>query len=299
MTSQVDKAVSVLNKGVIIIFPTDTAFGIGCRIDKAESVERLFEIRKRPKNQATPVLVSSIVMARNYFLEIPKEVEHKLVEKYWPGALTIVLPAKTKKVPELVRGMQKSVGIRVPNNPTILEIIKKTGVPILGPSANMHGENTPFKLEDLDKELVSKVDFVVKGEVALKNISTVIDCSVKPWKILRQGAIKISDTVKNILFIDTSDNQKIELGLVIEAKKYKEIVSLTALKREIVLNLIDKIIAKHNLNLKEITEIKVNNGPGSFTGLRAGISIANALASILNIPINGKKIGDLENAVYN
>jgi len=66
-------------------------------------------------------------------------------------------------------------------------------------------------------------------------------------------------------------------------------VSLTALKREIVLNLIDKIIAKHNLNLKEITEIKVNNGPGSFTGLRAGISIANALGYSLNIPVNGKR----------
>ncbi|MEX2007669.1 MAG: Sua5/YciO/YrdC/YwlC family protein, partial [Candidatus Levyibacteriota bacterium] len=77
-------------------------------------------------------------------------------------------------------------------NETILSIIEKAGVPILGPSANFHGEKTAYDLEDLDTELTKLVDFVVKGETSSEGkTSTVIDCTVKPWKILREGAVKI------------------------------------------------------------------------------------------------------------
>ncbi|MBU4016397.1 Sua5/YciO/YrdC/YwlC family protein, partial [Patescibacteria group bacterium] len=78
-----------------------------------------------------------------------------------------------------------------PNHPVTLEIIKKVSVPILGPSANFHGGATPFCFQDLDKELIKLVDFVVEGECSLKQASTVIDCSIRPWKILREGATKI------------------------------------------------------------------------------------------------------------
>lgn len=189
---EIDKAVQVLNNGGIIIFPTDTAFGIGCRIDDAMAVKRLFKIRRRPPEKATPVLVSSAVMAKDYVLDVPPEVEEKLIEKYWPGALTIILPAKTEKVPSLVRGGGKNIGVRMPNNETILSIIEKVGVPILGPSANFHGEKTAYDFEDLDKELIRLVDFVVPGETNPdKKASTVIDCSINPWKIVREGAVKI------------------------------------------------------------------------------------------------------------
>ncbi len=191
--TNIDKAVEVFKNGGVVIFPTDTAFGIGCRIDDEKAVNRLFELRKRPKEQATPVLVSSLEMAREYVLEIPQEVEEKLIKKYWPGAVTIVLPAKTKKVLGLVRGGGNTIGIRMPNNQTILSIIKGVGVPILGPSANFHGEKTPYALEELDPELLKLVDYVVQGETSLVGkASTVIDCSVTPWRILREGAMKIS-----------------------------------------------------------------------------------------------------------
>ncbi len=189
---EIDKAVEVLNNGGIIIFPTDTAFGIGCRINDEKAVERLFKIRRRPHEKATPVLVSSIEMARDYVLEIPQEVEEKLIKKYWPGAVTIVLPAKTEKVPVFVRGGGNTIGIRMPKNETMLSIIRKVGVPILGPSANFHGNKTAYDLEDLDIELTKLVDFVIKGETSSEEkVSTVIDCTVKPWKIVREGAVKI------------------------------------------------------------------------------------------------------------
>ena len=92
MKSDIDKAIGVLNKGGIVIFPTDTAFGIGCRIDNKKSIERLFRIRKRPKNKPTPVLVDSIEMAQKYLLPITdEEVRNNLMKKYWPGALSIIL----------------------------------------------------------------------------------------------------------------------------------------------------------------------------------------------------------------
>jgi len=192
MNDQIKEAIKFVRYGGIIIFPTDTAFGIGCRIDDEEAIKRLFEIRKRPETQATPVLVSGLEMAQEYLLPIPTDVSENLIKKYWPGALTIVLPCMIEKVPELVRGKGSNLGMRMPNHETALEIIKGVGVPLLGSSANFHGEATPYTFEDLDPELVKLVDYVVPGECSVKEASTVIDCSVNPWKVLRQGAITIS-----------------------------------------------------------------------------------------------------------
>lgn len=192
MNQQIQKAIEVLKNGGIVIFPTDTAFGIGCRIDDKKAVERLFNIRKRPQNQAMSALVSSIEMAQKYLEPIPGDVIDKLVRLYWPGALTIVLQSRIDKVPFLVRGGGETLGVRMPNHQDILEIIKGVGVPILGPSANFHGEKTPYVFEDLDPELVKLVDYVVSGECSMQQASTVIDCSQKPWKILREGALKVS-----------------------------------------------------------------------------------------------------------
>lgn len=189
MDQQIEKAIKVLKNGGIIIFPTDTAFGIGCRIDDEKAIKRLFDIRKRPESQATSVLADSLEMAQKYLQPIPKDVIHKLMKKYWPGALTIVLPCRTDKVPKLVRGGGETLGIRIPNHSTILQIIKAVRIPILGPSANFHGEKTPYRFEDLDENLVKLVDYVVLGKCSLKQRSTVVDCSEKPWVIVRDGAI--------------------------------------------------------------------------------------------------------------
>jgi L-threonylcarbamoyladenylate synthase len=191
MNDQLLQAIKILQEGGIIIFPTDTAFGIGCRIDNIDAVKRLFTIRKRPETQATPVLVSTVEMAEDYVLAIPEKVKKQLLQPYWPGALTIVLPCNMEKVPELVRGKGNNLGVRMPNHEVAVGLIDGVGVPLLGPSANFHGRKTPFIVDELDKELIKLVDFVVPGECSVKQASTVVDCSVEPWKILRQGAVKI------------------------------------------------------------------------------------------------------------
>ena len=190
--NNIDKAIEIFNQGGIVIFPTDTAFGIGCRIDKEKSVKRLFKIRKRPESQAVPVLVSSVEMAKDYLNEFPDAVLEKLVKPYWPGALTIVLPARLDMIPELVRGNGSTIGVRMPNHPVILGIIGKIGVPVAGPSANFHGDKTPYNFKDLNPELVSLVDYVLEGECTSLQASTVIDCSTTPWSILRKGALEVN-----------------------------------------------------------------------------------------------------------
>lgn len=189
--SNLDTAIKILQEGGIVIYPTDTAFGIGCRVDKEKSIERLFQLRKRPVSQATPVLVNSIAMAAKYFLSpLPNNVR-QLMKEYWPGALTIVYSCKKDMVPLLVRGGGETIGLRLPNNEVALALINAVGIPILGPSANFHGQETPFEYSQLDSNLIKLVDYVLDGSCSLSNVSTVVDCASFPWKIIRQGAVKI------------------------------------------------------------------------------------------------------------
>lgn len=189
---KIKQAIKVFNEGGIVIFPTDTAIGIGCRIDNEGAVKKLFKIRKRPENKPMLVLVDSIEMAQNYLLPISQEVKDKFIKPYWPGKLTIILQSKIDRVPRLVRGGANTLGVRFPNNKILLELIRKVGVPIVAPSANFSGEKTPYNLNDLNPELVKQADYILNTEISLeKNVSTIIDCTVKPWKLIRQGAVKI------------------------------------------------------------------------------------------------------------
>ncbi len=192
MNKNFDRALNIIKKGGIVIFPTDTAFGVGCRIDDKRAVGRLFALRKRSHDKAVPVLVSSIKMAEEYAENIAPEVR-VLMRKYWPGGLTIVLLCKKGKVPDLVRGGGYTVGLRIPNHVTVRQLIEKVGVPILAPSANFSGGQTPYRFSEIDLNLAKLVDFVLPGRCSVKKASTVIDCSKKTFKVLREGAVKINN----------------------------------------------------------------------------------------------------------
>jgi L-threonylcarbamoyladenylate synthase len=197
MDKHIQHAIEIVKDGGIIIFPTDTAFGIGCRIDKPKSVDRLFRIRRRPMTQAMPILVDSTDVALTY-LDSPSDIVRRFMTTYWPGALTIVSRCKKELIYSPIRAGGNTVGLRMPNHSTILTIIKGVGVPVLGSSANFHGDPTPFSNEDLNPQLTALVDYVVPactriagrpGECTVKQASTVVDCSLTPYKIIRQGAV--------------------------------------------------------------------------------------------------------------
>lgn len=193
MEEQIKQAIEVLKQGGIVIYPTDTAFGIGCRIDDEKAIEKLFNLRRRPPQQATPVLFDSKERVSEYVMPFNSKVEEAM-DKYWPGALTLILPCIIEKVPAFVRGGGKNLGVRIPDHSVVWELVRGVGAPILGPSANFHGEATPYTFEALDKELVKLADYTIEGVTKGGNLaSTVVDCSSEPWKIIRQGSIKLDE----------------------------------------------------------------------------------------------------------
>lgn len=190
INKQIEKAVITVNNGGIIIFPTDTAFGIGCNINNTRAVNKLYEIRKRPPTSALPVLVDSQEMARNYFADnLPQDIT-RLMDLYWPGGLTIVY-YKNKRVSDLVTGSKETIGLRMPKHQVPLQIINKTKVGLAAPSANIHGEKTPLRLNEIDMNLLSKVDYIIELESYGTGSSTVIDCTIKPFKIIRSGSVTV------------------------------------------------------------------------------------------------------------
>ena len=174
-----EEAARILKKGGVVIFPTDTVYGIGCRFDDSKAIDRIYKIKKTPRDQLFPVLVSSIDQVKK--LAQVTKVAEKLITEYWPGALTIILPGLH---------MEK-IGIRMPDSILVLDLIGQVGVPIIGTSANFHGRVAPKSFNQLDPKFIKLADFVIKGKCKEGIGSTVIDATVNPPKILRKGAVKL------------------------------------------------------------------------------------------------------------
>ncbi len=186
-TSDRKEIVSLLRDGKIGLFPTDTVWGICCRMDNESSVNRVFEIKNREKNKPFLILAENVLQIKKY--AVVDEFSHKKIFDFWPGPLTVVLKAKKENVLPVVRAQGDTIGVRIPDYEEILEIIKNLGVPIVAPSANISGENTPTEFKEIDKRIVDAVDFIVEGECKMKKPSTIVDCSSEKIKIIREGAI--------------------------------------------------------------------------------------------------------------
>lgn len=184
--------VSVFRDGGVVIFPTDTAIGIGCRIDNVEAVERIYEIRHRPPEKPLLILVSSFEMVQEYAIPL-SEKEYLLMKKYWPGGITFVINANEEKVPAIVRANGPTIAVRLPDNNELIKIIDEIGVPIVAPSANFSGGKTPLKIEEVDDNLKKQVDFVLPGVCKMEGISTILDLTQNPYQILRQGVVDVPD----------------------------------------------------------------------------------------------------------
>ncbi len=181
LSQEIEKAVEVLKKGGVIIFPTDTVYGMGCRFDNKSAIARIRNIKG--SNQEFPLLISNIDQS-HHIVKI-NDVAKNLAQRFWPGGLTIIV--------EKASGLGK-IGIRIPSHKIPLTLIEKIGVPIIGTSANFHGQKSPTSYEDLDKRLISMVDFVVHGECDKKIQSTVVDSTTLPVRILRRGAVDVSSS---------------------------------------------------------------------------------------------------------
>lgn len=184
------KIASYLSQGKIGLFPTDTVWGICCRMDDINSVERVFEIKNREKSKPFLILAENILQVEKYvYLD---GLAQRIVKKYWPGALTVVLNSKEENVLSIVRAGGKTVAVRIPDYDEIREIISVVGVPLIAPSANLTGENPPGNLNEIDERIIQAVDFIVVGECKIKQPSTIIDITHKKPKTIREGAVKFT-----------------------------------------------------------------------------------------------------------
>ena len=186
------RALNMLKQGRIIIFPCDTVMGIGCAMDKEEAIKRMYKIKIRPKNQPTAILVSNMKMAGSLMAEKPDEFLKKVMKKYWPGGLTIIVRA-SKVVPETATCGTKDVGVRIPDFPKLQKMIAKLGVPLVATSANFRGDPAPVKFKEISRDFLSLVDYAIEDDSGGPKASTVVRyLKDGRFEYLRRGAIYIN-----------------------------------------------------------------------------------------------------------
>ncbi len=189
--SKTDVAVKVLLKNGVVIFPTDTVWGIGASIKKPKAIKKLYKIKKRDPKKPIAVLVADLKMAKRYGIFTKPALA--LANKYWPGGLTIIVKAKGT-VPEEILRERRTIGLRQPNHKQVLFLIKKLRAGLVATSANFSGQPDNAKKSQLNPKLIKLADYIMAGENKGNKASTVIDTTVKPFKIIRPGELKISNS---------------------------------------------------------------------------------------------------------
>lgn len=185
-----------LKKGKIVVFPTDTVYGIGTNAYDKDACERIYEVKGRPKNKPLSILISDISMLKEMVKNI-SEVEQKLIDAFWPGPLTIKFKKREGILPSVVSAGDEYVRIRLIKEDLIYKLIKTSGVPIVAPSANLSGSSTGTKIENIINELGGKVDYILDcGDIESDTVSTIVQVEDGQVLIIREGKIKKEELEK-------------------------------------------------------------------------------------------------------
>lgn len=187
-TSDLNQVSKILRTGGIAIFPTDTVWGMGCCAKSDQAIAKFYQIKQREASKPTAILVNSLQMAQEYGELTVQALS--LAEKHWPGALTIIVKAKSS-VPRAIAGENGTVGLRFPDFTVTQQLIAQLSCGLVTGSANFAGEPSPGEKEKLNPELLKKVDIVLDGECGHQPPSTVADCSGGDFKVLRQGLVSL------------------------------------------------------------------------------------------------------------
>ncbi len=193
---ELERIVSILRKGGVIIFPTETVYGIGASPFNKRAIERIYDIKKRDRKKPLTFHISH----PNYiykFAYVDNRAK-RLIENFLPGPLTLILPKK-RNVPRSTVGGKTKIAFRVPECSVAREIIEYFGAPIAATSVNISGEPPINDIDSIIKRFGHLVDFIVKEKCVLsKQASTIIDLTKKPFRILRIGEIT-PDEIEKIL----------------------------------------------------------------------------------------------------
>ena len=191
------KAAEILTDSGIVAFPTETVYGLGANAFSKEAVAKVYKIKGRPSFNPLIIHVSSYNMAKEYgdF----NDLAEKLIKKYWPGPLTIIVKRKKSDVVQLATAKLDTIALRCPSNSVAQKLINELDKPIAAPSANISGKLTCTSPQDVSAKLKNSIDALLDGgdsELGLE--STVVDCSAEKPYILRLGNITI-DEIKSCL----------------------------------------------------------------------------------------------------
>lgn len=184
----IKQIVECLQQGGVIVYPTDTTYGIGCDIFNRKGVKKIFQIKNRDSKKPFSFICNDLAEISNYAQV--SNFAFKVMKRHLPGPYTFVLDA-TKIVPDALSTKQKTVGVRIPDNAICHAIVRELGHPLVTTSANISGEETPQDPQDINDQLGNMVDFVIDGGISLGDASSVISLIDDKIEILRQG---IGDT---------------------------------------------------------------------------------------------------------
>ncbi len=193
---QIERGISILRQGGLVAYPTDTVYGLGASASLPQTAERIYAVKKRPRNMPLPLLLADVSQITEVAESVPP-IAWLLIDRFLPGALTLVLP-KSSSVPDIITGGGTTVAVRIPAHPVPVALIEGLGVPIVGTSANITGSPSPVTAEEVYSQLGDKVDLIIDGgRCPGGKESTVVDVTGEIPVVLREGAINLKE-IRNI-----------------------------------------------------------------------------------------------------
>lgn len=187
-SKDIKEIAQLIHQGGLCVLPTETVYGLAGNGFNTKSIEKIYEAKGRPSDNPMIFHISDLSMLKELVKTIPEGAE-KLIDAFWPGALTLVFK-KSSKVPKVATGGLDSVAIRMPEHPVMQAIIREAKVPLAAPSANISGRPSSTRFHHVFEDLNGKVEAMIDGgESTLGIESTVLDVSSFPWTILRPGLI--------------------------------------------------------------------------------------------------------------
>jgi sua5/yciO/yrdC/ywlC family protein len=188
--TKIEEIANAIKEGKLIIFPTDTVYGIGTNAYNEEACKKIYEIKGRPSCKPLSILISDISMIED-LVENISPTEQKIIEKFWPGPLTMKFKKRKGILPDIISAGDEYVRIRLIKNGLIYKIIEKAEVPVVAPSANISGHPTGIKIDNIIKELGGKVDYILDcGDYKSDEPSTIVQVEDEKIVVIREGKIK-------------------------------------------------------------------------------------------------------------
>jgi L-threonylcarbamoyladenylate synthase len=192
---ELEEAVRSLNSGGVVVFPTDTLYGLGADVFSLAALQRIFSIKGRRADLALPVLVAGLDQVEAVAQPMSAQAQ-RLAERFWPGPLTLVR-RRSPDLPGLVTGGADTVAVRMPGHPVPLELARRLGRPITGTSANRSGQPDLLDLSALENQLGNLVDHIIQtGPVPAGTASTIVNVTGDTPQLLRGGAISLEEILE-------------------------------------------------------------------------------------------------------